>query len=166
MTTPPRSTGTVDDLREFDLGVGWIVAAVAVCRLDHQIVGLPHDGRRKHHRISRTPEVPGEHNAKPAVLQLDKRGTQDMAGTRKAQYQSVTQIDVLVEGNRGKLGQAALCVVLGVERQCGRVLRETAPVCKFRLFLVQVPRIRKEDFAQVPGGAAAVNLAPKTVLHE
>lgn len=82
------------------------------------------------------------------------------------QSQSATQIDFLVEGNRGKPGQTALCIVLGVERQCGRVLGETAPVCQLRLFLVQVPGIRKKDFAQILGGAAAVNLATKTAFHK
>ncbi len=158
--------GAVDDLRELVRGVGWVVAAVAVCGLDHQIIGLPDGGRRMHDRIVLTPEVPGEQNTQSGVPELDDRGAKDMAGTRKPQYQSATQIDMLVEGYRRKPRQAAPCVVLGVERQRGRVLGESAPVCQLRLFLVQVPGVGQKDLAQILRGAATENLATKAVFHE
>ncbi|MNR13659.1 hypothetical protein D3C85_1300780 [compost metagenome] len=76
----PAQRGSIDHVRQLRLDGLRQVLAVTIGRLHEQVIGLVDGFRCRHDRVMQPPQITGTHQLDAVDLQLDGRGSQDVAG--------------------------------------------------------------------------------------
>src|SRR6516162_9985994 len=89
-----------------------------------------------------------------------------MCRSHELERNLVAQALGFTEVHRLEEGEALLCLLHGVQRQCGRVLRCFESVMKCRVFFLQVSGVRKQNSAQFDGGWSGVDRAMEALFYQ
>lgn len=131
--------GAFDDLRDHLFGFAPVVAAIAVGRLDEQVVCIVGAHGIDHHGIIVSTDVAGEGSVHPVPLELDGGGAQDVAGAPEADRCPARELMGLLEGNWCEAVEGSDSIGLGVERQRRLVLGKAMAVGVVGVLFLQVP---------------------------
>jgi hypothetical protein len=146
-----------------------VMATIAVGRLDQQDVRRPYGPGGHEEGVLRPPEVAAEDDAPAAVagdLHRHHRRAQDVPGRGEGDLDAVGHLDRIAEGHRPELVEAGPGLLLGVEGECGLVLREPASVGVSRLLLLQVPAVGEHDAGECGRVRAGEDRPGEPLLHE
>jgi hypothetical protein len=140
--------------------------AVAVGGLDQQHVGLRHRLGIHHDRHVVAAEIAGEDEAAAADLAGDEARAQDVPGRREPRLDPARGGERPAEVHALHLGERALGVRGGVQRQRRVVLAGVVPVGELGLFLLEMGRVRQHDVQQIVRARRAVDRPGEAVAAE
>ena len=146
--------------------VDGFVSTIAVRGFHDQVVGLPHDGRRRQQWIVRSAQIAREEHRHIPHPEQDHRRAEDVTGRQERGRYAVAEIQLAFERHGVQIRKRFLRVLKRVERQRGMVFRVAVPVGVLGLFLLEITAVRQQDAAQGTRSRRAVDLTTVAVTHE
>ena len=138
--------------RNFGQSIGRIalvVVAIAIGRFDEQVIGPFNRLRIEHDGIGVSPEITGEGDRGARPIELDRGGSENMAGMAKTDAASTRKRTILIEGNERQMFKNFLCILQRVERQRRLVFRKAMAIRELGILFLEVSGIGQKDFTKI-----------------
>ena len=163
---PPRSAVALIAARQLLAIVVLLVHAVAVGRLDEQVVGLGDHRRIRQHGPVEAAEIAAEEDRLAAGAHARVRRPEQVTGVDEVDFDAVGDRHRPVVADRLQQRERAERVGFGVERQRRRVLRVAVAVGVLRVFFLNPARVGQHDAAEILGAGRAEDAAPEALRDE